>query len=377
MGFLFLLMLISCNSDKKQDWNKTIDNFLKENNVDQRETIFQVEAVEQSGKIILSGETSDEKLKNKLLSVLNIPDLIDEIHVLPDSTVGNKNFGLVNLSVANFRSKPDHAAELVTQALLGTPVKVLKKISDWYLVQTPDHYISWVDADGITPISTIQIMNWRNARRIIYLNEEGTVYESEKMKIPVSDVTMGNILEAISRDKKMIQVKFPDGRIGFTRISGWIDFDRFKNEVAPDTAKIRQLAVKLLGRPYLWGGTSIGAMDCSGFVKTVYFMNGVILARDASLQANYGQLIDIQNGFQNVHTGDLLFFGKPDKIAHVALSLNGTEFIHASGRVKRNSFDLNSEIYSEYRKNSLVKARRIIDAENQARIIPIKDHPWY
>ncbi len=33
--------------------------------------------------------------------------------------------------------------------MLGTCVNVLKEENGWYLIQTPDKYISWVDDDGI------------------------------------------------------------------------------------------------------------------------------------------------------------------------------------------------------------------------------------
>ena len=51
---------------------------------------------------------------------------------------------------------------------------------------------------------------------------------------------------------------------------------------------ICKVARTFLGLPYLWGGSSAKAVDCSGFVQSVYFMNGLILPRDASLQALHG-----------------------------------------------------------------------------------------
>ena len=66
----------------------------------------------------------------------------DQIEMLPSEKLGEKKFGVINLSVANIRSKPDHPAELATQSILGTPIKILKKGEDgYYLVQTPDNYI--------------------------------------------------------------------------------------------------------------------------------------------------------------------------------------------------------------------------------------------
>jgi hypothetical protein len=34
---------------------------------------------------------------------------------------------------------------MASQAILGTPVKILKKKGGWYLVQTPDEYLGWTD----------------------------------------------------------------------------------------------------------------------------------------------------------------------------------------------------------------------------------------
>jgi gamma-D-glutamyl-L-lysine dipeptidyl-peptidase len=67
-------------------------------------------------------------------------------------------------------------------------------------------------------------------------------------------------------------------------------------------------------------------MDCSGFTKMVYFMHGIILARDASLQVRHGQPVNPGDSFENLQPGDLLFFGRkaneeqPERITHVAIS---------------------------------------------------------
>jgi len=73
---------------------------------------------------------------------------------------------------------------------------------------------------------------------------------------------------------------------------------------------IVQTAKQLLGVPYLWGGTSTKGMDCSGFTKQVYFMHGIILARDASQQVRYGRLIDEVGDFSDARPGDLVFSAK-------------------------------------------------------------------
>jgi gamma-D-glutamyl-L-lysine dipeptidyl-peptidase len=82
-------------------------------------------------------------------------------------------------------------------------------------------------------------------------------------------------------------------------------------------------------------------------------------------------------------TGDLLFFGQKtsetskERVTHVALSLGGNEFIHASGRIKMNSFNPESPVFSEFRKNSFIRARRIIGAENSSGVLKLNEHLWY
>lgn len=380
--FLFVAFF-SCTTFKQNKVESLIEVFKKEKVPDKRETVFDVYTEIKNGKLILKGETDNPELKNLLLSDLDQFNIEDKIIVLPVSAVGIKTFGLINLSVANLRSEPIHSAELATQALFGTPVKILKNTNNWYLIQTPDKYISWIDEDGIFPASEAELNNWKNSKRIIYTGDFATIYETEKLEIPVSDATMGNILEEKERNNNILKVKFPDGRTGFTNSENWIDFNDFKNNIKPDTFKIATLARSFLGRPYMWGGTSVRAMDCSGFVKTVYFMNGIILARDASLQNRHGELIVADSELNDFQTGDLLFFGKkeenekPEKVTHVALSLGHSEYIQASGKIKRNSFNPESSIYSEYRKNSFVRARRVIGAKYDNGIQPIKQHPWY
>lgn len=380
---LSAIFVIACGTNKLQEANKILETFREENKIDKREAIFEIETNYENGILVISGETDHPELKSKLLSLFSDFKIEDKINLLPDSTVGNNNFGLINLSVANLRSQPNHAAELATQALLGTPVKILKKENGWLLIQTPDNYISWVDSEGIFPVTEMQFDNWKKSKRMIFTGDNGIIFENEDFENPVSDVTMGNILEVIELNQKNLKLKLPDGRTGFTEYSNWTDFEDFKNSVKCDSTRLKKIANQLMGRPYLWGGTSARAMDCSGFVKTLYFMNGVILARDASLQIDQGEKIEVENDFSNLQTGDLLFFGQkqsdghPQKITHVALSLGNTEYIHAAGKIGRNSFEPRSTIYSEYRKNSFAGAKRIIGFENTENIQTIKNHPWY
>jgi cell wall-associated NlpC family hydrolase len=136
------------------------------------------------------------------------------------------------------------------------------------------------------------------------------------------------------------------------------------------------------GSPYLWGGTSVKAPDCSGFVKTVYFMGGVILARDASLQFLHGSEVDISSGLNDLEPGDLLFFGRPTgsgakRITHVGFYLGNTEVIHSSGMVRINSLDSTRSNYNPYLRETLQGARRIIGEKGGKGLECIPESTWY
>lgn len=380
---LLLIGLVSCGVNNRKKAEGIIQQFEQERIGDKREVVFEIIPRFENGKLIIQGETSDISLKNKLLSALNDIQFKDEITVLPDSTVGEETFGLINLSVANHRSLPSHSAELVTQSLMGTPVKILKKKRGWFFVQTPDNYISWVDNGGIHPVNKSKLENWNNGERLLFNSLSGVIYSSAEMTQPLSDAVLGNIVVLLEENWRSFHVKLPDGRLGYISKENWKSFNDFANQSTVDTTKIIEVALQLTGRPYLWGGTSPNGLDCSGFTKTVYFANGIILARDASLQVRHGLEIIPTEHFNQFQPGDLLFFGrkatehKAEKITHVAISMGSTEFIHASGRVKQNSFHADSANYSEYRKNSFISAKRILGAEGETGILRVGEHPWY
>src|SRR5690606_37530105 len=124
--------------------------------------------------------------------------------------------GLVKISVANLRGRSTHSAELVTQAMMGTPLTILKHTPGWSLIQTPEGYISWVDNGGIVSLTDEEFEAWKIAAKLIYLTPYGASYESPDTKSQtVSDLVAGNILELVGEEQGFYEIKYPDGRKAF------------------------------------------------------------------------------------------------------------------------------------------------------------------
>lgn len=337
---------------------------------DSRVALFDVKVRTNNENMILYGETNLPDAKAALLdslSRLGIP-VADSIRVFPAKELKDKIYGVVNNSVANIRSEPGHPAQLATQALLGTPLKVLKKRRGWYLVQTPDDYISWIDDGGFQLMDKEHFKRWKAAPKLIYLHTYGFTYKQPSVSSPkVSDLVAGSILELTGTGDTYYKVAYPDGRTGYVARSEAQLFDQWKSSVSATEKSLVATAKTMMGAPYLWGGTSTKGMDCSGFTKTIYFMNGWIIPRDASQQVHAGEPIDTSEGFDNLLPGDLLFFGRPatdstsQRVVHVGMWIGNNEFIHSSERVRISSIDPEAENFDEYNLNRFLEARRYLD----------------
>jgi SH3-like domain-containing protein len=299
------------------------------------------------------------------------------IQLLPEASLNDRIFGLVNVSVGNIRSRPGNAEEMASQALLGWQLDILKKQGGYYLVRTPDGYIGWLDEAALSLKNKANIVDWNGGKRLIFIEDYGHVYsEANKQSLRVSDLVLGNILKFKGEKEGFYEVIFPDGREGFVAKELMQEFNNWKRNTIASAASVVKVAKRMIGVPYLWGGTSIKGVDCSGFTKTAYFMNGLIIPRDASQQVLVGEPIDILTNdkldtikaLKNLQTGDLLFFAggshkKPNaRITHVALYLGNGQFIHSAGKVRINSMLSNDPNYDDFQSRTLVAARRYLNS---------------
>ncbi len=343
---------------------------------DKRVAIFDISFDNSDNKIIATGMTNSKEAYQKLVDSLTSLDVsyINNIRVLPDTVVGNKMFAVARNSVINIRSAPKHSAELGTQGLLGMSLKILDKEGDFYRIQTPDNYISWVDKGGIQKMNKGEFDSWNASKKIIFTKNFGYVYASKnKNSEIISDITLGGLLKYLSEDATFYEVKYPDNRTGFIKKSEAVVYENWLTNLQPSKENVEKVAKNLEGFPYLWGGTSSKGIDCSGFTKMVYLMNGYVIPRDASQQINAGKEVDEKLNFENLEKGDLLFFGteatetKKRRVVHVGIWLgnNKQEFIHASGNVHISSMDSLQPNFDLFNKKRYLGSKRYLGIKDK------------
>jgi hypothetical protein len=384
-SFVLFVVLMSCNTNQKTI--SEIQNIHSEIKTtyapDKRVDLFDISFKSDAKKIILEGETTTKKAFSILLDSLRKKNIqfTNKVRILPDSAVGDQHFAVARNSVINIRSKPKHSAELGTQGLLGMSLKVLDKKGDFYRIQTPDIYISWVDKGGITRMNSTEFNNWNSSKKVIFSKNFGYVYADKTANTHIiSDITLGGLLKYIAEDGSFYKVQYPDHRIGFIKKKEAILYDNWLQNLVSSKENIETIAKTMEGFPYLWGGTSAKGMDCSGFTKMVYLINGFIIPRDASQQINAGKTVDENLDFKDLEKGDLVFFGKKatvdkkQRVTHVGIWLGNDkmEFIHASGNIHVGSMDSNNPLYDEFNKNRYLGSKRYLGIKDNA-IIDLKE----
>jgi cell wall-associated NlpC family hydrolase len=156
----------------------------------------------------------------------------------------------------------------------------------------------------------------------IYREKSVTMHE------PVLTVPFETRLEVAAKptaeDERWYQVKLVSGGTAFVQAG----------DVAPLSGALSipeaiQLAKRFLGFSYLWGGSSAYGYDCSGFMQMLMRQRGLIMPRDADLQAAWTGLASVDK--EKVQAGDLLYFGSAaDKITHTGMYIGERQFIHST-----------------------------------------------
>lgn len=237
------------------------------------------------------------------------------------------SFIYIKKSVANMHAETDEMSEIVSQAIYGTPIKIIECKDQWAKIETPDSYQGWCDISHFKS----KISSYPSSSIIARVNIVWThiYYKSDVITHPpVITLPYGTCIEVVSPREDLInrwiKVRLIDGKVFWAQ-----SHDLVFNSERISLDQMIEEAKKFLGLPYLWGGKSSFGFDCSGFVQTLFFLMGIQLPRDARLQAKAENVKEIAPQF--IEKGDLVFFGRSkEKITHVGIYLGDSQFIHST-----------------------------------------------
>lgn len=215
---------------------------------------------------------------------------------------------------------------VVSQAILGSNVTVLERKAGWMKVRTADDYTGWVQVSDLRPLQDQPYAAGSKVVRVTQLS--ANLYRTPDVTehAPILNVPWETRLEVVSgsvdQRGRWLQVRLPDDRLVYVQAGDVSsDFTPLTIEQTISTAR------RFLGITYTWGGTSAYGYDCSGFTQMLVRQRGILMPRDADVQAAWNGLVPVER--KDLQPGDLLYFGaSAAKITHTGMYIGNGEFIH-------------------------------------------------
>ena len=208
------------------------------------------------------------------------------------------------------RKAPDVTRGFETEALFGEAVTVFDEADGWVWVQLArDGYVGYVAANAVRPAPLVV-----PTHRVSAL---GTfVYAAADIKSPpIMHLPMNALITITGGDDRMMELQHG----GFIVARHIAALDRPARDFV-------EIAERLIGTPYLWGGCTRIGIDCSGLVQSSLLASNVIAPRDSDMQRDeLGTAVEIAPDFDGLQRGDLVFWK-----GHVAIMSDSVMMVHAN-----------------------------------------------
>ncbi|WP_083567403.1 NlpC/P60 family protein [Hyphomicrobium sp. CS1GBMeth3] len=207
------------------------------------------------------------------------------------------------------RREPNAKLGLETEALYGELVRVYDEADGWAWVQLErDRYVGYLPSATLT--GEIVPMTHR-------VKALGTfIYPAPDIKTPpLLHLPLNAEVCVAEWDDRFCRLK----RGGFVITRHLTERDRFERDFV-------DIAERLIGSPYLWGGRTRIGIDCSGLVQVSLEAAGIAAPRDTDMQATeLGTAIPVPGDLEGLKRGDLIFWP-----GHVGIMSDGVMLVHAN-----------------------------------------------
>ena len=236
-------------------------------------------------------------------------------------------------NVVSLRAEPAGGSEQVSQGIVGDIAEIKDSAGDYTLLRTFDDYEGWALSSQCVEIDLSDKATQTSKTWYRILDPIATVLaEPEDSSRTITRAPYWSPFEVLGVEGEYL-------RIQTGAVSGYLkNISRFAstNSLPLPKSELSRIALKFVGTPYLWGGTTPYGFDCSGFVQRAYQSIGITLPRDAYQQAE-SPLGEKLSPSDRLQSGDLVFFlGARDPnqrgITHVGMMLDDRKLVHAYGK---------------------------------------------
>lgn len=165
---------------------------------------------------------------------------------------------------------------------------------------------------------------------VLALDQDGTAALPQLAPTPAEAAAELESVQAADNPRAGADLAMWDAQPGKPAASAASPVRRFATRILRRASSLAlnltRSAMRFVGVPYVFGGTSTSGFDCSGYVQHVFALLGVRLPRTADSQFYAGR----STGGQML-AGDLVFFQTYEPgPSHVGIYLGGGKFVHAS-----------------------------------------------
>jgi SH3-like domain-containing protein len=245
--------------------------------------------------------------------------------VRAQQSVAHPDF-VVAKPVINMYAKPLVESEVVSQAIYGTGVQLLKQQEDWISIRSADGYEGWVEASGL---KALQAGGYAAEGKLVQVaglsvnvyRDPSVTHHAPLLQLPW-EARLEAAPGAAEESERWLRVRLVDGQLG------WVQRGDLRQASSPlSIDETIALAQRFMGITYTWGGVSSFGFDCSGFTQMLMRQRGILMPRDADVQAAWSGLVAVER--KDLKAGDLLFFGADAAhITHTGMYIGNGEFIH-------------------------------------------------